>query len=171
LAEAAALPDTEPEELLAIQQLISQAEYLVVCDAVFTATAEIADIYLPGSAPVAAAGTYTNTEGRVQETAAVVYPPAGYSNLQIALRLLRASAVPNGNPQDRVEPTDEEQLAMYLNEYKLATQQADSNPAKRSETLTVHLSQVSSSGRLVSVLPTADALTRLVDQKLALAMS
>ena len=171
LAEAATLPDSESEELQAIQQLIGQAEYLVVCDAVFTATAEIADVFLPGSAPVAATGTYTNTEGRVQETTAVVNPSAGFSNLLIALRLMRASAEPNGNPLSRIEPTDEEQLVMYLNELKLATQQAGSNPAKRSETLTVHLSHAPSSGRLVSVLPTADALTRLVDQKLAMAMS
>ncbi|NIQ93325.1 MAG: molybdopterin-dependent oxidoreductase, partial [Desulfuromonadales bacterium] len=54
--------------------LLSRLETLVVVDALPTAAARQADIFLPAAAPAEAAGTYVNNEGRLLPFTTVIAP-------------------------------------------------------------------------------------------------
>lgn len=62
-------------------------KFLMVCDTHLTPAAELADVVIPGTAPIHAEGTYTNTERRFQETQRVVEPDVCYNNWQVAAQL------------------------------------------------------------------------------------
>lgn len=62
----------QPERVAAALQKL---DFLVVQDILFTRTARIADVVLPGAAFTEKAGAFTNMEGRIQNFAPVTSPP------------------------------------------------------------------------------------------------
>jgi predicted molibdopterin-dependent oxidoreductase YjgC len=58
-----------------VQKALKNLELLVVQDILFTSTAKLADVVLPGAAFSEKAGSFTNLEGRIQSFAGAVSPP------------------------------------------------------------------------------------------------
>jgi predicted molibdopterin-dependent oxidoreductase YjgC len=64
-----------------VLHLLHSLDFLVVQDLFYTATAELADVVLPGTAGwCETEGTFTNSERRVQRVRAAVPPPPGVRN-------------------------------------------------------------------------------------------
>ncbi len=61
---------------------LARIKCLVAISPFRTATTDLADIVLPGSLPVEAAGTFVNYSGRTRKTSAVFQPPAGVGTLE-----------------------------------------------------------------------------------------
>ena len=58
-----------------VQKALKNLELLVVQDILFTSTAKLADVVLPGAAFSEKEGSFTNLEGRIQSFAGAVSPP------------------------------------------------------------------------------------------------
>lgn len=68
--------------LLADEDL-SRAEFKVVITPFMTRTAELADVVLPGSAPMETGGTYINANGAVKKLSPITEPAADLNNLDV----------------------------------------------------------------------------------------
>ena len=148
------------DELKAAQKLLRQAQFIAVCDTHLTATAQLADVVLPGSGPTATTGTYTNTEGRLQLAQPVVEPLSGYRNWEIAREIMNVGG-------SGLEWEDEEQLSNELNAAEPVYREARVGEIKRSTEWSPRFYEVPATGKLISALPTSDHLTRLIDTRLA----
>lgn len=71
-------------------ELVKDLEFLMVSDTHRTPAADLADVILPGTAPIHATGSYVNTERRFQETNAVFEPDTLFSNQELICELARA---------------------------------------------------------------------------------
>ncbi len=78
------LGETPPTEYLA------KVEFLAVVDTHRTPAAELADLVLPGTAPIHADGSYVNTERRFQETNPALAPDVLFSNTELVCELAGA---------------------------------------------------------------------------------
>lgn len=74
--------------------LLSDLEFLAVCDTHMTPAAQKADVVFPGTAPIHAEGSYTNTERRFQATEQAATPEALMNNMQVAVELGRLLEMP-----------------------------------------------------------------------------
>ena len=63
------------------------AEFLVVCDMFYTATAKEADVVLPASAYIEQDGTYTSSDLRIQKVDKIIMPKNGLENYKIIIEL------------------------------------------------------------------------------------
>ncbi|MCD8365859.1 MAG: FAD-dependent oxidoreductase [Clostridiales bacterium] len=96
------------------EEMISDVEFLAVCDTHRTPAAEHADVILPGTAPIHAEGSYLNTERRFQETHAALEPEVLFSNWQLLCEL--AETLEISFPYDSEEDIEREmnsELAWY----------------------------------------------------------
>ncbi|MBQ9931332.1 MAG: molybdopterin-dependent oxidoreductase, partial [Firmicutes bacterium] len=66
---------------------LSGLDFLMVSDTHMTATAEKADVILPGTGFAATDGTFTNTEGRVQAVNQAIYEDVVFSNWELGAEL------------------------------------------------------------------------------------
>ncbi len=69
---------------------ISDVEFLAVVDTHVTPAAEMADVRLPGTAPLHADGSYVNTERRFRETNPALAPDVLFSNTELLCELAGA---------------------------------------------------------------------------------
>lgn len=74
--------------------LLSDLEFLAVCDTHMTPAAQKADVVFPGTAPIHAEGSYTNTERRFQATEQAATPEVLMNNMQVAVELGRLLEMP-----------------------------------------------------------------------------
>ncbi len=63
--------------------LVKDVEFLAVIDTHRTPVAELADVIIPGTAPIHANGSYLNTERRFQETNPALEPDVLFNNWQL----------------------------------------------------------------------------------------
>ncbi len=91
-------------------------KFLMVCDTHQTPAAAAADVVIPGTAPIHAEGTYTNTERRLQATSQVVEPEVCYNNWQIAAELSRVleAELPYSSVEE-IQREMEQKLAFFRN--------------------------------------------------------
>lgn len=68
-------------------ELLSDLEFLMVCDTHMTATAEKADVVIPGTGFASADGTYTNTERRMQVVQDAIDEDVVFNNWEVAAEL------------------------------------------------------------------------------------
>lgn len=66
---------------------LKELEFLMVCDTHMTATAEQADVVIPGTGFASADGTFTNTERRMQGVNPAIYEDVSFSNWEVAAEL------------------------------------------------------------------------------------
>ncbi|OUO76007.1 molybdopterin oxidoreductase [Blautia sp. An249] len=67
--------------------LLSDVEFMMVCDTHMTKTAEMADVVIPGTGFASADGTYTNTERRLQAVVQVIDEDVVFNNWEVAAEL------------------------------------------------------------------------------------
>ncbi len=63
--------------------LVKDVEFLAVIDTHMTPVAQLADVVIPGTAPIHANGSYLNTERRFQETNPALAPDVLFNNWQL----------------------------------------------------------------------------------------
>lgn len=68
-------------------ELVKDVEFLMVSDTHLTPITDVADVILPGTAPIHASGSYINTERRFQETNAALEPEVLFNNWQLICEL------------------------------------------------------------------------------------
>ncbi|MGI6071203.1 MAG: FAD-dependent oxidoreductase [Blautia sp.] len=68
-------------------KLLKGLEFLMVCDTHLTATAEKADVVIPGTGFASADGTYTNTERRMQVVQDAIDEDVVFNNWEVAAEL------------------------------------------------------------------------------------
>ncbi len=74
-----------------VREALENLDFLVVQDIFMTATAQTADLVLPGAAWAEEEGSYTNTERRVQWSSKAIDPPgAALSDLEIICKVARS---------------------------------------------------------------------------------
>ena len=88
---------SDPER---VAKALRKLEFLVVADAVPTATTELANVVVPFGTFAEARGTCTNSERRVQRVDGPFDDPAGRGGLAILADLGRALGVEMGEPDD-----------------------------------------------------------------------
>jgi len=85
-------PALSDPDVCHVRKALEQVEFLVVQDIFLSETAEYADVVLPGAAFAEKAGTFTNTERRVQLVRRVLPPPGeAREDWQILLEVARAA--------------------------------------------------------------------------------
>lgn len=77
----------DPLVVSANREYLKGVEFLLVQDMYDTQTVQQADVVLPAVSPIEQDGSYTDCEGRVQDTRAVIAAKTGHSNRQIIGRL------------------------------------------------------------------------------------
>lgn len=82
-----------------VQRALQKLDFLVVQDIVNSATAQIADVVLPGAAISEKQGSLTNLEGRIQSFDPVV-PPPGKAKADWQILDLLAARLRDGKPQE-----------------------------------------------------------------------
>jgi predicted molibdopterin-dependent oxidoreductase YjgC len=65
-----------------MKEKLKQAEFIVAWDMFLTDTAKLADVILPLNSFAESEGTYTNSEGQIQELQIALKPKIGRSNLE-----------------------------------------------------------------------------------------
>ncbi len=74
-----------------VKEALESLDFLVVQDIFMTATAQLADVVLPGAVWAEKEGSFTNTERRVQWSSKALHPPGdARSDLEIVCKVARA---------------------------------------------------------------------------------
>ncbi|MDR2157673.1 MAG: FAD-dependent oxidoreductase [Clostridiales Family XIII bacterium] len=156
---AAAQNGASPEAKAALK-LVENAEFVMVCDTHLTATAEHADVVIPGTGFSSADGTYTNTERRLRIVQEAVLEEVAYSNWEVAKAIARVCEV-----EFPWEGTDE-----------ISKEMDDTQPIYRAAAVdevfggvlapsSVNLVAVGN-GKLVDKLPSTDHLMNMIAERL-----
>ena len=77
-------------------ELVKDLEFLMVSDTHLTPVTDLADVILPGTAPINASGSYLNTERRFQVTNAALEADVLFENWQLMCQLAETLEMPLG---------------------------------------------------------------------------
>ena len=159
-----------PAELKAAKKLLSQAEFLAVCDTHMTATAQRADVVVPATGFASAQGTFTNTEGRLGAVTRAVRPAVPYYNWQICSEIAGiAGAGASWENEADISREMRESVPAYRQTEINRTLAGQGAPAPGFDSDAVLAEEPERNGKLTDPLPTSDNLTRYINGRLGVA--
>ena len=139
---------------------LNDLEFLMVCDTHMTETCEKADVILPGTGFASTDGTYTNTEGRLQQVCAAINEDVVLNNWQVASELAKVYEVEFN----------------FNNIYDISIDMNDKVPAYKNATIGETLKNVQKpinpqlvvveEGDMVKVHPCTDNLMNVINYRL-----